>query len=284
VGTRRISLLKRTEVKMEKGSYIYCIIGANGGKKFTPLDGKYLTRFTLPGIGGGSDQIYSISYRDIAAVISASPVMRYPISRENTIAHQKVLEELMEEFTVLPVKFGTVASSKDGVCAADRIRGEVLKVRYGEFKELLVKMDNKIELGLKAIWTDMKTIFQEIVDENREIRKLRQKLFSKPVTQPFGEKATLGEMVIHALERKKSKEERDILNVLKDNYIDKRINKVFGDKMITNLAFLVERSKVEEFDRLVDKLDTTYDGRIKFKYVGPVPPINFVELVIFLKE
>jgi len=269
---------------MEKGSYIYCIIGANGGKKFTPLDGKYLTRFTLPGIGGGSDQIYSISYRDIAAVISASPVMRYPISRENTIAHQKVLEELMEEFTVLPVKFGTVASSKDGVCAADRIRGEVLKVRYGEFKELLVKMDNKIELGLKAIWTDMKTIFQEIVDENREIRKLRQKLFSKPVTQPFGEKATLGEMVIHALERKKSKEERDILNVLKDNYIDKRINKVFGDKMITNLAFLVERSKVEEFDRLVDKLDTTYDGRIKFKYVGPVPPINFVELVIFLKE
>ena len=269
---------------MEKGSYIYCIIGANGGKKFTPLNGKYLTRFTFSGIGGGTDEVYSVSYRDVAAVISASPVMRYPISRENTIAHQKVLEELMEEFTVLPVKFGTVASSKDGVCAADRIRGEVLKVRHEEFKDLLAKTDNKIELGLKAIWIDMKIIFQEIVDENRMIRKLRKKLFLKPVTQPFGEKATLGEMVMHALEQKKSKEERDILNVLKENYIDKRINKVFGDKMITNLAFLVEKFKVEEFDRLVDRLSTIYDGRIKFKYVGPVPPINFAELVIFLKE
>ncbi len=89
---------------------------------------------------------------------------------------------------------------------------------------------------------------------------------------------------MHALEGKKSKEERDILKTLKENYVDKRGNKVFGDKMITNLAFLVEKPKVEEFDRLVDKLTATYNGRIKFKYVGPVPPINFVELVISLKE
>ncbi|MEW6684999.1 MAG: GvpL/GvpF family gas vesicle protein, partial [Candidatus Edwardsbacteria bacterium] len=53
--------------------------------------------------------------------------------------------------------------------------------------------------------------------------------------------------------------------------------------MITNLAFLVEKPRVEEFDRLVDRLSTIYDGRIKFKYVGPVPPCNFVELVIVLE-
>ena len=260
-----------SNLNKEKGRYIYCIIGDGKEKKFVS-----------PPIGGLADEIYSVSYRDIAAVISASPVMKYTISRENTMAHQKVLEELMEEFTVLPVKFGTVAGGKNGVCAADRIREEVLKDRYEEFKDLLVGMDNKIELGLKALWTDMKIIFQEIVDENREIRKLKQKLTLKSITQPFGEKASLGEMVVHALERKKSKEEKGILNVLEENYVDKRINKVFGDKMITNLAFLVEKSMVEEFDKLVDKLDATHDGRIKFKYVGPVPPINFVELVIVL--
>jgi len=261
-----------SNLNKEKGRYIYCIIGDDKERKFAS-----------PPIGDQADEVYSISYRDIAAVISASPVMKYPISRENTIVHQKVLEELMEEFTVLPVKFGTVAGGKDGVCAPDRIRAEVLKARYEELKDLLAMMDNKIELGLKAIWTDMKIIFQEIVDENREIRKLRQKLTIKSITQPFGEKASLGEMVIHALERKKSKEERGILNVLGECYVEKRLNKVFGDKMITNLAFLVEKSRVEEFDRLVDKLDETYDGRIKFKYVGPVPPINFVELVIVLE-
>ncbi|MBU4312821.1 MAG: GvpL/GvpF family gas vesicle protein, partial [Candidatus Omnitrophica bacterium] len=139
------------------------------------------------------------------------------------------------------------------------------------------------ELGLKAFWVDMKIVFGEIVDENSQIRRLRQRLVSRPITQPFGEKATLGEMVKNALERKKAKEEKDILDVLKKICIDRRKNKVFGDKMVTNSSFLVEKSKVEEFDRLVDKLATSYDGRIKFKYVGPIPPINFVELVIVLE-
>jgi len=261
------------DLNKEEGCYIYCIIGDGEGRKFA-----------YPAIGSRQDVVYSISYQDVAAVISTSPVMKYPISRENTMAHQKVLEELMNDFTVLPVKFGTVASGKDGFCAAERIREEVLKIRYEELKNLLLKMDAKIELGLKAFWVDMKTIFQEIVDENDEIKKLRQKLTSKSATQPFGEKATLGEMVKDALERKRAKEEKDILNVLKKACVDWRGNKVFGDKMITNSSFLVEKSKAEGFDRLVDELGTTYDGRMKFKYVGPMPPINFVELVISLED
>jgi len=260
------------ELNKEEGSYIYCIIGASEERKFA-----------YPAIGGRADAIYSISYQDIAAVISASPIMKYPISRENTMAHQKVLEALMNDFTVLPVKFSTVASSKNGVCAAERIREEVLKARYEELKDLLIKMDEKIELGLKAFWVDMKIVFQEIVDENSEIKRLRRKLVSKPAAQPFGEKATLGEMVKNALERKKATEEKDILNVLKTTCVDWRSNKVFGDNMITNSAFLVKKSKMEEFDELVDKLSTTYDGRMKFKYVGPIAPINFAEIVIVLE-
>jgi len=261
------------ELGKEEGSYIYCIIGAGEERKFG-----------YPAIGSRADEVYSISHQDIGAVISASPVVKYPISRENTIAHQKVLEELANDFTVLPVKFSTVASNKDGRCAAERIREEVLKARYGEFKDLLTKMDGRVELGLKAFWVDMPAIFQEIVDENSDIKSLRQKLVSKRAAQPLGEQATLGEMVKNALDCKKAREERNILNVLKEAAVDWRSNKVFGDEMITNSAFLVEKSRMEEFDGLVDKLDATYDGRMRFKYVGPVPPINFVELAITFED
>ncbi|MBU4590563.1 MAG: GvpL/GvpF family gas vesicle protein, partial [Candidatus Omnitrophica bacterium] len=161
------------DLNKEEGRYIYCIIGTSEGRKFS-----------YPAIGGCGDEVYSISYQDAAAVISATPVMKYPISRENTMAHQKVLEELMGDFTVLPVKFGTVASSKDGVSASERIKEDVLKVRYEELKELLTKMDGRIELGLKAFWVDMKIVFGEIVDENSQIRRLRQRLVSRPITQP----------------------------------------------------------------------------------------------------
>jgi len=279
----KISVNQRPDIsenqRRDEGRYIYGIIG----------DGEE-REFAYPAIGGRGDPVrekssngvYSVSYQDIAAVISPSPVTKYSISRENTMTHQKVLEELMGDFTVLPVRFSTVAGGKNGVCAAERIREEVLKTRYEELKDLLLQMDNKIELGLKAFWLDMNMIFQEIVDENSQIKKLRQRLLSKPLTQPFGEKATLGEMVKNALERKKAKEEKDILDILKKTCVDWRSNKVFGDNMFTNSSFLVEKSKMKEFDKLIDKLNTDYNGRIKFKYVGPVPPINFVELVIVL--
>lgn len=270
---------------MEKRKYIYCIIGFNRNRKDLSNDKyKFRKKYNSPGIGDRNNEVYNISYRDIAAIVSSSPDISYSISRKNLICHQKILEELMEDYTVLPVRFDTVASSKNGICAEERIKEEVLEDKYNEFKDLLAKMDNKVELGIKASWIDMQMIFQEIVEENKDIKKLRNNLLLKSIDRPYGKEATLGEMVMHALEGKKSKEEGDILKVLKENYIDKRSNKVFGDKMITNLTFLVEKSKVEEFDRLVDKLTATYDGRIKFKYVGPVPPINFVELVISLKE
>jgi len=51
--------------------------------------------------------------------------------------------------------------------------------------------------------------------------------------------------------------------------------------MLLNAAFLVEADRKErKFDNLINELSTKYEGRIKFKYVGPSPPCNFVELVI----
>lgn len=287
----KTELQNSSNLNPEEGRYIYCIIGT--GQEI---------RFTSSGIGSRKDTVHpvrnttdaeednrifdgvhSISYQDIAVAISPSPVIKYPISRENTMAHQKVMEEVMNDFTILPVRFGTVAGGKDDVLATERIREKVLKARYEELKDLLTKMDNKIELGLKAFWSNMKVIFEEIVEENRDIKILKEKIASKNPPQTYGDRITLGEKVKAALERKKAKQEKDILDVLKETYADIRRNKVFGDNMITNCAFLVEKSRVEEFDRLVDKLSTTYDGRIKFKYVGPVPPCNFVELVIALE-
>jgi hypothetical protein len=258
---------------MKEKRYIYCIIGDNEDRKFA-----------FPAIGEEGETVYSVHYRDVAAVISVSAVTKYPISRANTMAHQKVMEKLMDDFTVLPVRFGTVAGGRENVSPDDRIREEVLETRYDELKGLLDGMENKTELGIKAIWTDMNPVFQEIVDDNSDIGRLRQKLVSRRSGQVMGQKAKLGEMVKDALERKKSKEEKNILNTFKKASVEWQDNKVFGDAMIANLAFLVDKSRLAEFDSLVDNLETGYAGRVKLKYIGPIPPCNFIELVITLKE
>jgi len=254
---------------MSEGKYIYCIINSNDERNFGNMS-----------IGGRGDRVYSICYQDIAAVISDSPVKEYRISRENVLAHQKVMEMLMNDHDILPVKFGTIAGEKDGVKSEERIRNEVLKVRYKELISLLNLIEGKTELGLKALWKDMNVIFQEIVNENREIRKIKRLVTTENPIRARGHKVRVGEMVKNALDEKKSKEKVNILQSLKNNYVDIRCNKVFGDKMVANFAFLVNKEKEKIFDNMVKQLCNQYNGRMQFKYIGPVPPINFVELVI----
>jgi len=254
----------------EEGKYIYCVVGTRDKKNFGPI-----------GIGGRGNEVYTLCHEDLAAIISDSPVIKYPISRENTLAHQRVMEEVMKYYTILPVKFGTIAETRNEIPPGENTRERVLKGRYEELQGLLEAMNNKVELGVKVLWTDMKVIFGEIVDENNEIKRLRNWIVKRPASQTRDIKIKLGEMVQSALERKKSREEKVMLDALKKISVDHRTNRVFGDKMILNAAFLVEADRKEkEFDNLVNKLSIKYKERTKLKYVGPSPPCNFVELII----
>jgi hypothetical protein len=268
-----------TEEETKEGKYIYCIIGTDQEREYAPI-----------GIGERGDVVETFYHNGIAVIISNSQVKKYPINRKNTICHQKVMEEVMKYHTVLPVRFSTIAEDKepkDGlpiIPALDRIRGKVLIERRQEFIDLLEYMDTKVELGVKALWIDMKRVFNEIVEENLPIKKLKEKIekinIKNPRQSTHRERVKIGEMVREALNTKRERLKDIIMGVLKKASCDTRVNKNFGDNMIVNGAFLVEKSKVKEFDNYLDGLDRHYKGSIKFKYVEPMPPCNFVEIVI----
>lgn len=247
---------------VEEGKYIYCIIGTNEGRNFGPI-----------GIGGRGDEVSTISYQDLSCVISNSPMTKYVISRENMTAHERVIEEVMKDYAVLPVRFCTIAT------CAEEVR-DLLRKRGVEFRNLLRDMDGKVELGLRAWWKNMDMIFREIVDEHREIKRLREKIAGKSPEKTYAQRIKIGEMVKSALETKKDKEGEEILNVLKKISVDFRTNQLTGDRMIINAAFLVDKAREKEFDNRVDELTEKYDERIKFKYVGPAPPFNFVNITV----
>ncbi|MEK7271899.1 MAG: GvpL/GvpF family gas vesicle protein, partial [Nitrospirota bacterium] len=90
---------------MEKeGKYIYCIIASNEARSFGTL-----------GIGDRGDEVYTICFNDIAAVVSNSPIKKYPVSRENLIPHERAIEEVMKTHTVLPVRYCTIAEDEEKV-------------------------------------------------------------------------------------------------------------------------------------------------------------------------
>ncbi|MBI3752680.1 MAG: GvpL/GvpF family gas vesicle protein, partial [Deltaproteobacteria bacterium] len=184
-----------------------------------------------------------------------------------------VIERVMKDWTVLPVRFSTVADS------IEDIRG-VLRKRYEEFKSMLRDMDNKIELGLKALWKDMDMVFQEMLQENEEIKRLRDKIAAMPPAKTYGDKINLGKMVQAGLKSKKEAEADKMMNSLKTISADTRVNQVYGDNMVLNAAFLVGMTRIKEFDNMVEGFDAAHSKRLKIKYVGPAPPFNFVNIVV----
>lgn len=244
----------------EEGKYIYCIIEGREGRNFGPI-----------GIGGRGDVVTTIGYEDISAVISNFSIGKYIISRESLITHERVIEKVMKDYTVLPMRFCTVAGS------IEEVRG-LLRKRYLEIKGLLKDIDNKIELGVKALWKDMKVIFQEIGDEDKKINFLKEKIAKKSFKESYLERINLGKMVKTALEAKRDKEGQEIIKILKKVSYDFRINETHGDEMIINAVFLVDRIREREFDNQVSELGNKFGERIRFKSIGPTPPFNFVNL------
>jgi hypothetical protein len=249
-----------------EGKYIYCIIGTQQDRNFGSI-----------GIGGRGDEVNTIGVDDLAMVISSHPLMKLVVNRENILVHEKVIEEVMKEYAVLPVRFCTIASS------ADEIRSLLFK-RYGEFKNLLRDMDHKVELGVKGLWKDMDSIFKEIAQENKKIGTIKKKIKVDTEQGDIQAKIELGKLVEAALKNKKDREAEKIVDALKASAFDYKLNNTIGDEMFINASFLVSKGREKEFDNIMEELSEANKDRIRFMYVGPLPPYNFVNVTIYQEE
>jgi len=253
---------KIKENGLAAGQYLYAIIACREPREFK-------TR----GIGERGDIVHTINYRRLAAAVSNSPIAEYENSRRNMMAHTVVLEEVMTEYDILPVRFGTVATS------ADAIENHLLAPRYEEFTALLEDMHGRIELGLKAFWHEG-AAFEEVVRENGQIRKLRATLQGRSLEETYYERIRLGEEVEKAMNLIRARDEEAILSRLKQFSHKTRTYKIISDRMVLNAAFLIDRKNSAAMDEAVKRLDEEFCDRLMFKYVGPVPPYNFVNIVV----
>ena len=249
---------------MEEGKYIYCIM----------QNGKYID-FGPIGIGDRGDKVYTVGYKDISAVVSDSPIKKYSTSRENFIAHEIAIEKVMVNYDVLPVRFCTITEDED-------IIKKILEMEYDRFKCLLNWIKGKKELGVKAIF-EKDVIYNHIVEKYKDIKALKEKISSLPPDKTHHQRIQIGRMVEIALEKEKEMFKKKISDTLSPLSVEVKDNFAYGERMIINSAFLIEKDIEDEFDKEINGLDEEYGNIIKFKYVGTLPPFNFVKLIIQTK-
>jgi len=253
--------------QVSEGIYVYCIIESPEPRMFGKL-----------GIGGRGDDVYTVHHKELAAVVSRTPLMVYDPTRENALTHEHVNEVVMIDngFTPVPMSFGTLFKTEDDIV-------EFLKDTYDALRDVLRKMKDKLEFGLKVNW-DRETVLADVEQEYEEIRRLKGQIEGDQASSTYFARMQLGRLVEQALAQKSEGFVRDIYDELRDAAIASRSNKVIGDRMIMNAAFLVARDRTDVFDKKVQEIGRRYEGKLKFTYNGPWPPYNFVTIRLQLER
>ena len=246
-----------------RGKYVYCVIQVEKSLSFGAL-----------GIGVEPAEVHTVNYKDIAAVVSDTPIAVHEPTRANVLAHERVNETVMRENTVIPMSFGTVFKTRDDI-------HELLRSAYDAFKDVLGKMQDKLEYGLKVLW-DRDLIVKELETENEDIRRLKGEITSQKGSTYFA-RMQYGRLVDAALQARSERYVQEIFEALRPVSVASRANRPIGDRMIMNAAFLVRRDKETDFDTIVKSIGAKYD-KLTFKYTGPWPPYNFVNIRLKLER
>lgn len=261
----------------EEGKYIYSIIKEDRERKF--------------GIGINNREVSLVHCKDIAAVVSSTPVINFDRLDKKELTryvtcHQKVNEEAMKEYDVVPMAFGIIGPSVSEVM-------RILERAYLQFKTALKKVEGKAEFVVQ-VWWNPKKLLEELANTNPGIQRLKQEMSLKGNVLGLPVKLKLGKLIQQEAETRRQIFIKDISAFLNNLARDFTQNKLiedacpvgsqrlsFGD-MIANFSFLIERERESELDRKMQELGKKYEGKLRFKYIGPMPPYSFVNINLSL--
>jgi len=248
----------------EQGSYVYSVIRCGEPRTFGPI-----------GIGAPGSPVRTVHYGELAAVVSDAPLTPYDPTRENLLAHQRVNETVMSEFTVLPLAFGAQFRSEADVV-------EILRNTHDSLLDVLRKMDGKVEFDLKVFW-DPQRVLAEIQEQNELVRHLRSQMGSGQESGYLSH-LQLGQIVQDAMRQRAESYVREVYSALEDTAVASRTNATIGEDMILNAAFLINRTEEGSFNQMLDRIAAEFEGRLSFRLSGPFPPYNFVRIRLSVGE
>ena len=223
------------------------------------------------------------STRPLAAVVSASPLPDYhglmrPEAVAYLVAHQRVVESVMRDFPVLPVKFGTVLAGESQITQL-LAQGESL------FQAALDKYGNRVQMEVAVLW-NIQHVFQQIaLDET--VLQAKAQLASCSPEENLAKRITLGQQVQAALEQQRATLRGEILPVLQEIAQEMAVNPLMDDTMVLNVALLLDEKGCQALDRTLDVLDASFESRgytgsssLVFRRVGPLPLYSFTTIEV----
>lgn len=242
------------------GSYVYGIIRADTRipEGLEPIP---------HGDGGGG--LGLITQGALAAVVSDVGTERPLGTRQDLMAHERVLNAIAADAAVLPMRFGAVVADDDAV--AD----ELLAPHQDYFVQALDAMDGLAEFSLRGDY-DESAVIGRIVSENPEIEKLREKIDGVDEDASYYDRIRLGEAISQVMDRLRQEDADAVLDALERYAVATTVKEPGGQNGAVHVAFLVRRDHRSDFERAVDDLGDAWGGRVDLRLIGPTAAFDFL--------
>lgn len=207
-----------------------------------------------------------------AAIVADVPDEPIRTTRANLHGHADVLTEAAQRATVLPMRFGVVFPGEQ------QVQGALLEEREKSLEALLSEYEGKVEVTLRGSYEDPDSILREAIASDPEIARLREETRNLPEDATYYARIRLGELVAAAVEARRSADERRILERLEPLAAAVSPDRELPERVVLNVAFLVDRGRLGDFDRAVDAIAGEHAGAMRFSYAGPLALHNFASV------
>jgi hypothetical protein len=198
----------------------------------------------------------------------------------NAREHVEVINLLMDQNTAIPFKFGTIFNSEDS-----------LRKFITDYSDSLFEnfhhIEGREEWSVK-IYCDRKSLSQQIDELSEETASLEKQIMASSPGKAFLLRRKKSELVENEMDRICKSYGQNYYDEFRKLSVSTNLNNLLPkeftgreDTMILNAAFLVNKTKVNDFRNTVDTLRKK-DGNSGFfiETTGPWPPFSF----IYIKE
>jgi hypothetical protein len=230
------------------------------------IDSGDTIRDVIRGLKGSS--VCNVPYCDIGAAVSEMNGSIQTATEGDILQHEEVVERLMADFTVLPMRFLSIADGIEDVIS-------IMQSCYKDFRDNLDRLRDKREFGIKVLWPADK-IRQDIIKALEEAgQKTKESCTSankKYVMERFKQYK-----IDKAFEAKADKLIRAIDKILCRFAAEKKLQKLKTANLLLDAVYLVEKSRQNSFREAFSHIKDA-NAELKFLFSGPWPAYNFVVL------
>lgn len=240
------------------GTYVYAIVPVSDGRSYD-----------VAGINGVA--VYSIPAGCAAAIVSDVPNEKIRPERLHLAAHQEVLKHLLPQCAaVLPMSFGIIA---DG---ADAVR-KILSRNQQLVAEQLRTLSGKVEMTMRVKW-DVPNIFEYFVKSHPELGAARDQYLALNRNPTHEDKIRIGQMFESMLGEDRETCTKTVEDAISRSCFAIKRNRCSTEHDVMNLACLVGREAVKDFETGVFDAARLFDNNFAFDYNGPWVPYSFVTI------